>query len=76
MDLPPRLRQFVRRYYSSLTRLRFRGLFFVSPSSALKHSAAGGHRGGSTEIRSLHCLADNPPACGSSINQRLTTRRL
>ncbi|KRX47343.1 hypothetical protein T05_4865 [Trichinella murrelli] len=38
LDLLPRLRQFVRRYYSSLTRLRFRGLFFVSPSSALVSS--------------------------------------
>ncbi|KRX35595.1 hypothetical protein T09_15606 [Trichinella sp. T9] len=38
LDLLPRLRQFLRRYYSSLTRLRFRGLFFVSPSSALVSS--------------------------------------
>ncbi|KRX36848.1 hypothetical protein T05_610 [Trichinella murrelli] len=38
LDLPPGLRQFVRRYYSSPTRLRSRGLFFVSPSSAFVSS--------------------------------------
>ncbi|KRZ83670.1 hypothetical protein T08_13442 [Trichinella sp. T8] len=34
LDLPPGLRQFVRRYCSSPTHLRSRDLFFVSSSSA------------------------------------------
>ncbi|KRX26179.1 hypothetical protein T07_5458 [Trichinella nelsoni] len=38
LDLPPGLRQFVRRCYSSPTRLRSRVLSFVSPSSALVSS--------------------------------------
>ncbi|KRY23888.1 hypothetical protein T12_2652 [Trichinella patagoniensis] len=47
--LPPGLRQFVRRYYSSSTRPRSRGLFFVSPSSVFVSSL----RLHSTLVRSI-----------------------